>query len=271
MLISIVIPTFNSERYLPDALDSMIRSIAGSPADCEIIVCDKNSTDSTLDIVTRYRDLVDIKVYSSQDSGVPDALNRGFARARGDIVGWLNSDDLLLASDLIKLFSQVFGDRHTDAVVFDSVVVDIEGVVQHYLRSWVPTPTDYVIGSNIFTGSLFFKKSVFERFGGFSGKYHIAFEYELISWLLCHAKVETCPHLVGGFRNNPDGIGKARRYQMDAERVAILGPRGPRTLKSLFRRALEELRGDSPLGILRRRMPWRYRGIHWRDIKGSSI
>src|SRR4029079_8178684 len=91
-LVSIVTPSYNQGRFV----EATIRSVLDqrSPR-IEHIVVDGGSTDGTLDVLARYPK---VKWTSEPDSGQADAVNKGFRRAAGEIVGWLNSDDLYLES-----------------------------------------------------------------------------------------------------------------------------------------------------------------------------
>ena len=88
--ISLVTPSFNQARYLEDALRSVHGQ--GYPR-LEHVVMDGGSTDGSAAILDRWRDRL-AHAESAPDGGQYDALQRGFARTSGEIMGWLNADDL---------------------------------------------------------------------------------------------------------------------------------------------------------------------------------
>lgn len=87
--ISIVTPSFNQSVYLEQSIQSVLSQ--GYP-NLEYIVIDGGSTDGSTDIIRKYNDRITFWI-SAPDQGQSDALNQGFSRTTGDIIGWLNSDD----------------------------------------------------------------------------------------------------------------------------------------------------------------------------------
>jgi glycosyltransferase involved in cell wall biosynthesis len=91
LTISVVTPTYNSEKFLEATARSLLEQ--KYPA-LEYIVIDGASTDRTLDIIRRYEDRIAFWV-SEPDSGMYDAIQKGFEHAHGEIMAWLNSDDMV--------------------------------------------------------------------------------------------------------------------------------------------------------------------------------
>lgn len=97
--ISIIMPTFNTVRFIQDALESIARQ---SFKEWELIVMDGGSTDGTLDLVARF-DHPNIRVFSEQDEGAFHAITKGFTRARGDYFMTLCASDGYIDNDWLQL------------------------------------------------------------------------------------------------------------------------------------------------------------------------
>lgn len=104
-LITIVTPTYNQSRFIEKSILSVLNQTYNN---IEYIIVDGGSTDNTMKIVNKYSDQVDI-IISEKDKGQTDAINKGFKLAKGVLVGWLNSDDILYpqcVEQIVKLYNQ---------------------------------------------------------------------------------------------------------------------------------------------------------------------
>ena len=97
--ISIITISFNSDKTLEDTINSVISQ---DYPNLEYLIVDGGSKDRTLDIVDKYRDKIDV-VVSEPDKGISDAFNKGIQLATGEIIGIINSDDLLMPGALQEI------------------------------------------------------------------------------------------------------------------------------------------------------------------------
>lgn len=183
-LISIVTPSFNQGRYLGETLQSLVNQ---DYPNLEVIIQDGGSTDGAVavaeDFVRRYPAI--FKLFVEKDRGQADALNRGFARARGEILGFLNSDDTLYPGCLQSVSREIDPARGRWIVVGrclftgeGSSYVGVEHPSEYkthfeFLAIWkrgyntLPQP------------SVFWHRQVWEKCGGLNVNEHHALDYDL--------------------------------------------------------------------------------------------
>jgi len=133
MRFSIITPSFNQGRFLPDCVESVLMQ---KGVEFEHIVTDAGSTDETLDVLKRYPHL---KWNSEPDGGMSDGINKGFRQATGDWVMWLNCDDYLLPSALEKVAAHAAAHPSADVIHGDCVFVTED---KQEIRRKYDTPVD---------------------------------------------------------------------------------------------------------------------------------
>jgi glycosyltransferase involved in cell wall biosynthesis len=117
---SIVTPSFNQGCYLQDCIDSVV---AQREAQWEHLVIDAGSTDETLQIIRRHPHL---NWASEPDRGMSDGINKGFLKATGDWVMWLNTDDYLLPGALARIARYAAENPAVDVIYGDCIFVDAQ-------------------------------------------------------------------------------------------------------------------------------------------------
>lgn len=185
MKISIITATFNSSATLRDTFESILSQ---TYHDYELIVQDGNSQDDTLQIIKDYEPRFNgkMKWVSEPDKGIYDAMNKGMARATGDVVGVLNSDDLYYDDTVLDEINNAFSRYHTDCVFANLLYVNSDDVNKisrtwisspyksgKFQKGWVPAhPTFYV------------KRSCIEKYGGFNLNFQVSADFEFMLRLL---------------------------------------------------------------------------------------
>jgi glycosyltransferase involved in cell wall biosynthesis len=174
--ISVIIPSYNSGPFLRDALTSLLRQV---PRPHEIVVQDGGSTDDTLDILRSCDE--SIRWNSVPDEGQADALNRALSRATGDIVIWVNADDVLVPGAFAAASAAFAADRDLVFAYGDFDVIDADGAVIRTYRSrpysWTRV---YARGCYIFSGSLFVRRSALVGLGGFDSTLRACMDLDLL-------------------------------------------------------------------------------------------
>jgi glycosyltransferase involved in cell wall biosynthesis len=196
--ISIVTPSLNQAAYL----ERTIRSVLDQdyPA-LEYIVADGGSSDETVAILERYRSALQ-SCESAPDRGRASALNRAFARSSGEIMAWLNSDDLLLPRALHTVAAFLASHPEVDVVYGHRLIID-----EHDLEvgRWVLPPHDDAALSwadFIPQESLFWRRRIWERVGGaVDESFQFALDWDLIlRFRAVGAKFARIPRFLGAFR-----------------------------------------------------------------------
>ncbi|MDQ3190406.1 MAG: glycosyltransferase, partial [Bacteroidota bacterium] len=133
--ISIVTPSYNQAHFIEEAIESVI---CQNYTNFEHIVIDGGSTDNTIKVLEKYSHLIWI---SEPDEGQSDAINKGFKMATGDIIGWLNADDLYLPNTFKEVAKNLKKDE-IDAVYGNYKFIDALGRVTRELvtqnsKKWI--------------------------------------------------------------------------------------------------------------------------------------
>jgi glycosyltransferase involved in cell wall biosynthesis len=178
MRVSFVIPTRNQAAFLGRCLDSCLAQ--GLPG-AEVLVVDGCSTDGTREVLARYGERVSWT--SEPDSGQAQAVNRGVARARGDVVAWINSDDAYADPGALAAVVAAFEeDPRVDLVYGLADVVDAAGRrLRAYRNRRFGSAADLVVSP---TGpsqpATFFRRELFLAVGGLREDLHWALDYDLM-------------------------------------------------------------------------------------------
>lgn len=176
MLISVVTAVYNRASTIGQALDSIH---AQTYRPLENIVQDGGSSDGTLDVV-RDRGFDTTNLVSAPDKGIYDAINKGIARASGDVIGLMHSDDFFAHDRVLEKVAQAFEDPEVDGVYGDLDYVSAENpdkVIRQWRsgaydrarmrQGWMPPhPTVYL------------RRAVFDRWGMYDTSFRIAADYD---------------------------------------------------------------------------------------------
>jgi len=178
MKVSIITVSLNSA----DTLEACIRSVIGQThREIEHISVDGRSGDGTLDVIEKYRDHFAARL-CEKDGGIYEAMNKGLALAGGEFVGFLNSDDVYAADDIIARVVEVVAEGSLDSCYGDIVYVDPKDSGRT-IRYWEAGPFDV---GNIKKGwmpphpAFFVRRSIYRRFGGFNLAFPVVADYEIM-------------------------------------------------------------------------------------------
>lgn len=192
MRISVITATYNSGRTIGDTLESVLRQ---TYKDVELIVVDGASRDDTMDVVRRYEPRFGGRLHwtSEPDRGIYDAMNKGIARATGDVIGILNSDDFYTSDTVLERVAEAMAGGDVDAVYGDIHYVrdgDLHRCVRYYssrpFRRWMMR-----LGFMPAHPSFYCRREVYERCGTFDTTYRVAADFENLLRLIYVNRIKT--------------------------------------------------------------------------------
>jgi glycosyltransferase involved in cell wall biosynthesis len=217
--ISIIVPSLNQGRFIEETIRSIVLQRWGN---LELIVIDAASRDETVDVIRKYEPWIAYWV-SEPDRGQAEAINKGLAKATGDIVAWFNADDFLV--DGIFAAVAAAWSRNPRGIYAAPVVnfyergretlirprgMTLENVVQYWAgRSQWHDP------------GLFWSRAVVDAVGGPDTSLHYSHDYDYLMRALQHASVEYVDHVAAGFRLHRDSKTMSQTEKMMAETAAV--------------------------------------------------
>jgi glycosyltransferase involved in cell wall biosynthesis len=270
--ISVVTPSYNQAHFL----EATIRSVLDQQyPNLEFIIVDGGSTDNSVEVIRRYETHLAYWI-SEKDRGASDAIAKGFAKATGDIMAYLNSDDVYLPGTLDAVAAAFSNDR-ADVVYGNCYWIDAEGRTIGERRQTPFLRSGYLYGAcDLQQPATFWTRVAFDKAGGMDPAFQFAFDTDLFfRFALQGARFKHVNRFFAGFRIHGESKSSTQRTRCEAEltllrkrdlRYPFRSPQATviRNLARLGRTAWYVLQGDG-LWLIRR-IPDR-----WRSRKTETI
>jgi len=202
--ISIVTPSFNQGQYLEKCIDSILSQ---NYPNLEYIIMDGGSSDNSVEIIKKYENHLSYW-QSRSDNGHYSAVNEGFARTTGDILCWLNSDDMFHPEGLFKVASVFKKDESIDFITGRRVGFDVEGNLLSYghesyswCRDRLLDPANIDLSLFVMQEATFWRRGLWERAGGYiDTTFDLAADFELWCRFSRYTRLYTVDELLAGYR-----------------------------------------------------------------------
>ncbi len=189
-LVSIITPSFNQAQYL----EKTIQSVLGQDyPNIEYIIVDGGSKDGSVDVIKKYEGRITWWV-SEQDKGQTDAINKGFNRARGEILAWLNSDDTYNPGAITEAVKYLLENSEVGMVYADCNFINED---DKFIGKFKAAQTDYRRLRqgyvHIPQQTMFFRAKYWKDLGPLDPSFYFAMDYDLWTRIAAHAPIQYLP------------------------------------------------------------------------------
>jgi glycosyltransferase involved in cell wall biosynthesis len=217
-LVSIITPSYNQAPYLEQTIQSVLEQ---DYPRIEYIVVDGGSTDNSGEIIQKYADRLAYWI-SEKDSGQAEAINKGFARANGEIIAWLNSDDYYMLNT-VSFAVQCF-EQNPDVVMIygDMLAVDGDGQTINVLKYKQLSLEDLLCFQILGQPSVFFRRSALEKTRWLEPSFHFMLDHHLWIRLAQQGRILHVPQVWSAARYHPQAKNRARAAEFGREAFRVL-------------------------------------------------
>lgn len=218
ILVSIITPSYNQSLYLEQTIQSVL---AQDYSHIEYIIIDGASTDGSINIIKKYENKLAWWI-SEKDKGQADAINKGFARATGEIVAWLNSDDYYLPGT-VNAAVRVFEENPDVVLVYGNMLaVDEHGRTFNTLNYKQLTLEDLLCFQIIGQPAVFMRRSALQKVGGLDTTFHFLLDHYFWIQLAQQGKILYANQTWAAARYHAEAKNRVKAAEFGREAFRIL-------------------------------------------------
>lgn len=228
--ISVVTPSYNQAKYIRATIDSVLSQ---DYPNLEYLVMDGGSTDETVEILKSYGKK--LSWVSEKDNGQTHAINKGLRRATGEIMAYLNSDDIYLPGTL-RAVGEYYQSTKADWITGDCLTISEDGkpsknnsLISFYKRflMLLYSPTTLRIADSMLPQpSTFWSRNAWEKVGEFNESYHYVMDYDYWLRMSKHYRPHDLKVPLSGFRFQDGSKSQTGRVKLMAEGIVALKANG---------------------------------------------
>jgi glycosyltransferase involved in cell wall biosynthesis len=217
-LVSIVTPSYNQAQYLEQTIQSVLQQ---DYPRLEYFVVDGASTDGSVEIIKKYADRLAWWV-SEADKGQAEAINKGLRRARGEIVAWLNSDDLYLPGAIALVVTAFSTHPEAGLVYGDALSIDETDRPFNLMKQGNWGLEDLLAFRILTQPAVFMRRSVLEQAGYLDWSYHMLLDHQLWIRMARLSKMTYVPHILAAARFHAQAKNVARPEEFSNEAYRLV-------------------------------------------------
>ncbi len=213
-LISVVLPTYNGEKYISQSIESIIKQTL---TDWELIIVNDNSTDNTVEIVEKYmRQDRRIKViHNIKNQMLPMSLNIGFHNSCGKFLTWTSDDNLYLESAFEVMYRELISDESCPMVCANMQIIDEKG---ENIESFVVS--DEIWFHNCIGACFLYKRNVYEKIGDYNQDLFLVEDYDYwMRILLEYRSIKCLSKCLYLYRRHSDSLSESKICNVIKQRI----------------------------------------------------
>lgn len=232
MKFSIITPSFNSERFLRETIESVLAQKGNF--EIQYILADGGSTDRTLEIFKEYQQKntdprITFVSFSEKDRGMYDAINKGFARATGDVFAWINSDDIYLPGAFAAIAKSFETFANVEWIAGQNTLINEHGRTLRqspcfvYNRAWIAEGVYGRYAPFITQETVFWRRSLWQKSGPLDAHLRLAGDYKLWISFAKEAELVSLQYPVSAFRRHRAQLSAmSNQYRTEQARVSVV-------------------------------------------------